>query len=556
MVETRKEKSKLRDYLEKFDELYVISDLHMGGKGGFQILRETKRLAGLVRWIKNKRPLGRVGLVLNGDVIDTLAEPDLSSGEYAFLDADRAEDMLQRLYTDPSFVDIWAALSEFVSTKARQLIIVIGNHDIEMALPFVQASITKRLMNGDLSARSRILFTTHGAGFSCYVGPARVFCTHGNEMDDWNIVDYNKLGQVANALNAGRRVNVAKWEPNAGTQLAVDAMNDIKRRYPFVDLLKPETNPLFGVLLTLAPEMVLKRLGHLAPIIEDKLKGASERRRTLEADPEPAQDDELGNDAEPDIESLLGSNLRNALANAKLTDKTPEDELLASLEKDIDNNVRASDAAEQAAIDGELGFWDTVKGWSGLFSRRLRGVSKEESLRQSLQDWLAGDETFSPETRDDTFRRIIERAGPDVQFVLTGHTHLARAIEVEEGERYYLNTGTWIRLIRFTEQLLNSPKAFASVFSTLGDEKRKMKALDGERIPGPNGTDLPLVLDRTNVARIAVGEDGVIGELLRVVGDAGTDEQVERQQELKDWSQGSPVNLAKADLTPRFLWRP
>ena len=36
--------------LPRYDELHVISDLHMGGdRLDFQIVRETKRLAGLVR---------------------------------------------------------------------------------------------------------------------------------------------------------------------------------------------------------------------------------------------------------------------------------------------------------------------------------------------------------------------------------------------------------------------------------------------------------------------------------------------------------------------------
>ncbi|MDQ3582756.1 MAG: hypothetical protein M3495_14620 [Pseudomonadota bacterium] len=37
--------------LPTFDEVHVISDIHMGGKPGFQILRETSRLANFVRWV-------------------------------------------------------------------------------------------------------------------------------------------------------------------------------------------------------------------------------------------------------------------------------------------------------------------------------------------------------------------------------------------------------------------------------------------------------------------------------------------------------------------------
>ncbi len=35
----------------KFDKLFAISDLHMGGKPSFQILRETERLENFILWV-------------------------------------------------------------------------------------------------------------------------------------------------------------------------------------------------------------------------------------------------------------------------------------------------------------------------------------------------------------------------------------------------------------------------------------------------------------------------------------------------------------------------
>src|SRR5215510_7032697 len=100
--------------LPAYDELHVISDLHMGGAPGFQILGETARLAAFVRWVRGQRPDGQVALLLNGDVVDTF------------------ERIIDR---DPAFSPIWDALAEFVRTKNRTLVIVIGNHDLEVALP-------------------------------------------------------------------------------------------------------------------------------------------------------------------------------------------------------------------------------------------------------------------------------------------------------------------------------------------------------------------------------------------------------------------------------------
>ena len=82
--------------LPELDELYVVSDIHMGGAPGFQILREGPRLGKLITKLATTRPGERVGLVLNGDVIDSLAE-DID-GYIAMDDADR---MMARLYVDP-----------------------------------------------------------------------------------------------------------------------------------------------------------------------------------------------------------------------------------------------------------------------------------------------------------------------------------------------------------------------------------------------------------------------------------------------------------------------
>ena len=70
----------------KYDELYVISDLHMGGgKPDFQILRETRRLAGFIRWVAEQQPGGQVALVLNGDVIAEI-ETDKATMEVEAVD--------------------------------------------------------------------------------------------------------------------------------------------------------------------------------------------------------------------------------------------------------------------------------------------------------------------------------------------------------------------------------------------------------------------------------------------------------------------------------------
>ncbi|MCK7508687.1 MAG: hypothetical protein MZV70_34755 [Desulfobacterales bacterium] len=57
---------------------------------------------------------GQVGLVLNGDVIDSLAED--TSGYVA---ADEAETMMTRIFDDQAFAPIWDALTPNFVRQSR-----------------------------------------------------------------------------------------------------------------------------------------------------------------------------------------------------------------------------------------------------------------------------------------------------------------------------------------------------------------------------------------------------------------------------------------------------
>ncbi len=88
-------------YPPRFSELYVISDIHMGGKQDqsrdFQVFHRGVRLANLVRHLTQQRPEDEVALALNGDIIDSLAE-DLLDG-YVALDGQTALRIMDRIYS-------------------------------------------------------------------------------------------------------------------------------------------------------------------------------------------------------------------------------------------------------------------------------------------------------------------------------------------------------------------------------------------------------------------------------------------------------------------------
>jgi UDP-2,3-diacylglucosamine pyrophosphatase LpxH len=480
--------------LPAFDEIYVVSDIHMGGRPGFQIFKHVKRLGRLAEHLGKVRAGDNVALVLNGDVIDSLAE-DIRG----YVGTQDAEPMMEGIYK--TFAPVWKGLEKFIREPGRRLVFVTGNHDIEMALPGVERSIRHRLTGDDPALNGAITFATRGAGYACRVGSARVFCTHGNEVDEWNVVDYDALGQLGNALNAGRDIEPSRWTPNAGTRLVVDVMNKVKARYPFVDLLKPETKIVVPVLLVLAPDLAREiDFKSAFGVAWEKVKGGFVTRGLLGADDEddaPVGDEAAAADLA--LDELLGSGMHDLVAGSGTGAGSDPDDLLLEAEE----VVRGGEAA---TVDDS----GETLGWFGMAMDRLRGVDEVDALRTALLDWLEGDDTFKVDQRDDTFEQITARVAPSVDFIVTGHTHLERALRVDAStDRFYYNCGTWIRLIQFNERLLNDRDAFASVVEVL--KGGSMQALDDADVDGQ-----PLVLDRTATVRIAAEDTAVVGQLLRV----------------------------------------
>lgn len=348
--------------LPQFDELHVVSDLHMGGKPGFQVLREGKRLAGFIRWVAGQRPEGRVALLLNGDVIDSLAE-DVGG----YVATANAVSMLQRIVGYEEFSPVWDALAEFVKKPQRTLVIVIGNHDIELAFPPVQRAILARLAGDDLAARARIEFSTMGAGYPCIVGNARVFCTHGNEVDPWNYNRYEDLSKAARRLNAGRTLDASEWQPNAGTQMVKDVMNEVKRKYAWIDLLKPEAQAAVGVLLVLDPSQLAK-INRLIPIVGEKTRGAGQVDQRLSADGFTAAAPAASTTRR--VDQLLGSNLTQGIkGGGGLTGQTA-DQMLLQAEQTFQNRGAGMQSRDETLGTGQF-IWDRLTGW-------ITGVGEDE----------------------------------------------------------------------------------------------------------------------------------------------------------------------------------
>jgi len=514
------------EYPASFDAAYSVSDIHLGGAGSFQIFNHGPRLARFIDHV-TAQPAGKdIVLVLNGDVIDSLAEPGVG---YVALDEDQALNMIERIMADRSFVKVWDALAAYVRTARRHLVIVGGNHDIELGLPIVEGAIRNRLCGDDQTAQSRLVFSGRGSGYTCRVGEARVFFTHGNELDRFNRVDNEKLGQLALAQNAGRKVDPDDWTPNMGTRLVVDVMNDIKREHPFIDLLKPETGAVYGVLLVMGPKALRKiDIGDLRRLFGSVRRSDAAGGDLLRMDLGGVETAGDGSETEIGVGELLGPRVRGHV-QAAITSMS-EDELLVA----VDNLVieqgsewRPSEATELSDAEMEtLGVRDVFRGVQAFLSDDEE--KKKDALRDALLDWRDEEGLFGEDALeiDDRMSDWLRERTPGAHFTVAGHTHKARSIEIRADQAYYLNSGTWIRILELPEQALDEGPNFDAIWQAL--MSGTLDAIDKARVT-IDGTERPVTMDFATAVKIEAGDREVTGEILRV-GRSGPPKPVDDSQ--------------------------
>jgi UDP-2,3-diacylglucosamine pyrophosphatase LpxH len=471
--------------MPSFDQVYVISDLHMGGPPGHQIFGQTALLARFIDFLRTGTQ-GECCLVINGDMVDFLAQPGA-----VYFDPEGAIRQLDNIAQN--FSEVWRSLSAYVRTANRHLTIVLGNHDLELALPWVREHLLQRLSDGDAGARRRIHLCFDGAGFACEVGNHNVLCLHGNEVDDWNVTDYETLRRIVADTVQGRVVR--PWTPNAGSKLVVDVMNDIKEQHAFIDLLKPEKEAALRVALAMRPEMRFKATD-VVGILQRRWVSTPVRSaayRVLEEEEAPAAARRA--EAERTVAHLMAAGAHHVDA----------ERLMDEVEKDFRDGRDPVDLVYERG-PGQLGIWSAL----------AAAVSRKDSYRVAweLVKELAGDETMKIRKTDDDYDKIDALAGANFDVVIAGHTHLARILARRNSRGLYFNTGTWAWLMHLEPDQLKTAETFKPVFERLSAAKR-IEDLGDLKFPLPavavvkKGSDpaLKKVVPRKNTIGFADLED-------------------------------------------------
>jgi UDP-2,3-diacylglucosamine pyrophosphatase LpxH len=424
----------------------IVSDLHLGNGGGFDVFAGGEALPALLDRFSSTP----ARVILNGDTVDFLMNEDPLE-----LDAARAREQARAISRDPASAAVLAALGR-VLAAGGEVIVRLGNHDVELALPEVQ-EVFRGALGQPAEVARRLVFETGEAPSVIDVGGAKILVTHGEHNDPWNFVDYGRLGKDPS------------FEYAPGSRLVKQLMNPLKRAYGmrFADLLKPDFQGAVLTALAVDPtavKLLFKKTtaSMLWPLFR-KMQG-----------PLPIAGEE---------EKDLG--LADRVKQAGLTEE--EQAVL-----------------EEALGDAPVAFSEEDEGV--LSSARRKLAQAGLATYAKLQRRLAGDiglayfDLTPDEAEWAEAKRLAAKYG--ARAVIIGHTHAARWKEAEGV--VFANTGTWIWLMKLPE-----PEAVAEVWADFLDEIRKNPGLLPER------SKLAKVTSRFTAALAEPAEGG--GALLSLI---------------------------------------
>lgn len=435
-------------------QTYIISDLHLGGvygspgERGFRLCTQVPVLAGFIDQLTAKGRAGvPVELVINGDMVDFLAERDDGAAPWIPFTHDQhaAATKLEAILTrDQAFAD---ALHRFLEGGNR-LVVLLGNHDLELVLPAVRERM-RRLLGVTRGHDHEFIHD----GEAYVVGD--VLIEHGNRYDRFNVVNQDALRHYRSLISRRQPVPAEYvFDPPPGSKMVATVINPIKEKYRFVDLLKPENGAVIPILLALEPDL----RSHLSQAVRLSLD-AREHRLATAAMPSSAGDISSTGMAGPGAGmDIASSGLGGASGMAGLMSDPLEVELQKQLEGEAAGFLGALEHEVEVVgrdisnIGHAIGMLELlVSGQRGALARRLPALLK--ALRALKQD-----QSFSRdvETDPDTWSSAEALAGNGIRHVVFGHTHLPKRIPLRSGG-WYLNSGTWADVLAFPREIITGP---------------------------------------------------------------------------------------------------
>lgn len=404
----------------------VISDLHIGGKAP-AMMSSGDRLARFIRGLPAQRLVDEsLELVIAGDFIDFLAEEPYASWT---AQPDEGVSKLRRVMKDEQFSPVFSALAWFVG-EGHALTVLVGNHDVELALPAAQAALLERLQ----ATPHQVKFVDDGRAYRI----GRMLIEHGNRYDGANENDWTNLRIIASTQSRGEASPV-ELRVSAGSWMVEKVVAPLKERYPFIDLLQPQGELLALLLAAFEPGFVfdLKRISR------------SLHAQRLEAS------------------NAKGQQPGHTYAASAYAPAAPTDPELLAAFGEAYTALRESPKKEVSVADVLLAAWRNRK--DGLRDRLQSGaeipLKQLEQIRVAMKKLLLADKDnhWGGDTAQygAAAQRLLDTESAKTELVVMGHTHLARH-HGPPGRANYINSGTWADVIRVPAAVLE-PGAHAQL---------------------------------------------------------------------------------------------
>lgn len=405
--------------------LFVISDLHLGGSAP-AMMSAPGHLAAFIRSLPDRADPGEaIGLVLAGDIIDFLAiEVDGRTDAFT-ADPARAVRKLRQAMSGPD-APVYAALRDHV-VAGRSLTILVGNHDLELALPDVQIALCVELR----CPVTAVHFVDDGRAWRF----GQVLVEHGNRYDEANQNDWASLREIAASQSRGE-IPLSTLEPSFGSEFVRDVVYKYKQTFEFIDTLQPE-GVLTAYLMTALEPGFLMRL----PLVVAAWRAKSLAARNRDGAPPTRPGMRSGGAAGFNANTHFG----------KQIDTARLDELFGI---DTGEQVRRGPGT---AVIREMLRPDHEGLLHMIVNRRPIPAWRLEIVQETLREMMWTDRSLEVGGDCGTYGAAAARLRRDTgaRVVVMGHTHQARHAGPPDCAEY-INTGTWADLVTVPYQALTT----------------------------------------------------------------------------------------------------
>ncbi len=395
--------------LKPLNRKIVISDLHLGigqqRDGRWSPLEDFRFPTAFRSFLESIAKGGSTDLIIAGDFIDFWQVlPELDEKRLPQLGSTEGESLakleLVLIRQRATFED----LRRFAEIGKNRLVIIPGNHDIDLFWPSVQSRLQREFA---LPLNQKLFFTN-----ACYESQG-VHIEHGHQYDEANSFK-NANAPFVTDDNATRRL-----ETNWGTVFMSRFYNKVEIERPFIDNLAPE---VAGIAWALQNEFTfsLKQMGRLSIMLIKDQKALAQLKlmvRTLGAEEPPKKV------PEKTVENLL--------------------KLYEGADPELAKMLRATVQSEEARKEAEIALKEvTAEEWA-MLQAGFDKVKRTETLENKLQ----GLDPYIQAAR----RIVIKRS--DISVVVMAHTHeLDGDVVPLNGmgllNRWYVNTGCWQKVLK------------------------------------------------------------------------------------------------------------